>query len=63
VIVDHETYQQFVEGAARRKWTLKGSIVVEPGVDIEAALKKAKGERIRQWKARQTKLRKPLRGS
>ena len=63
VIIDHDTYQQFAESSAQTKWTLKGSIVVKPGVDLDKALASAKAARIRMWKGRQEKLTKQIRES
>jgi len=63
VIVDHDTYHQFVESSAQKKWTLKGSIIVKPGVDLDRDLANAKEARIRMWKGRQAKLTKQIRES
>jgi prevent-host-death family protein len=41
VIIDPETYNQFVETPKREKWMLKGSIVVKSGVNIDQSLTKA----------------------
>jgi prevent-host-death family protein len=63
VIIDHDTYRELVEGAKRKKWTLKGSISIKPGVDIDKELAKAKAARIRAWKNRIEKLDKLIRES
>lgn len=62
VIIDHETYHQFVERSKSAEWTLKGSIIASPGVDIDKALADAKRERIRLWKIRKAKLAKATGG-
>jgi len=61
VIIDHETYEEFLGRNVQKKWTLKGSIIVRPGVDLDASLKRAKEDRIRLWKRRRGKLNKELR--
>jgi len=63
VIIDPETYNQFVDPPKREKWMLKGSIVVKSGVNIDQSLAKAKEDRIRIWRERRRKLDKLLRES
>ena len=63
VIIDPDTYKQFVDTPKRKKWMLKGSIIVKSGVDIDESLAKAKEARIRRWRERRGKLGKLLRES
>jgi prevent-host-death family protein len=63
VLIDHATYEELVGKSKRRDWTLKGSIVVKPGVDLDKALRHAKQERIHALKARSRKLARLLRGT
>jgi prevent-host-death family protein len=63
VIIDHATYERFTENNRRKKRTLRGSLIVKAGVDLDKALKKAKQERIRIWKLRGKKLAKLIRES
>ena len=63
VIIDPDTYNQFVDIHKRKKWMLKGSIIVKSGVDIDESLAKAKEARIRRWRERRGKLGKLLRES
>jgi len=56
VIIDTDTYNQFVDTSKRQKWMLKGSIILKPGVDIDQSLAKAKKARIRMWRKRRGKL-------
>ena len=60
VIIDHQTYEEFLGRKAQKKWKLKGSIIVNPGVNLDEALQKAKEERIRMWKRRRAKLAREL---
>ena len=62
VLVDPETYREFVEKSAR-KWTLKGTMTVKSGVDLDKAIEKARNERIRMWKRRSGKLTRLIRES
>jgi len=50
VIVDHGTYQQFIETAKQSKWLLKGSMLVTSGPKLDNALAEAKASRIRTRK-------------
>ncbi len=52
VIIDPDTYKQFVDTPKRKKWMLKGSIIVKSGVDVNESLAKAKEARIRKWRER-----------
>ena len=63
VIVDPDTYQQFAASSDQKMWTLKGSIIVKSGVDLEKDLADAKHARIRMRKKRQEKLAKLIRES
>jgi len=63
VIIDPDTYNQFIGTPKRRKWMLKGSIVIQPGVDIDQSLATAKEARIRIWGERRKRLAKRLRES
>jgi prevent-host-death family protein len=63
VIIDPDTYNQFVGTHKRKKWMLKGSIIVKSGVNIDESLAKAKEARIRRWRERRGKLGKLLRES
>ena len=63
VIIDPDTYNQFVDTHKRKKWMLKGSIIVKSGVNIDESLAKAKEARIRRWRERRGKLGKLLRES
>ena len=63
VIIDADTYNQFVGTPKRKKWMLKGSIIVKSGVDIDQSLSKAKEGRTRMWRERREKLVKLLRES
>ena len=62
VIVDPETYREFVEKSPG-KWTLKGSMTVKSGVDLDKVLARAKIERTRMWKRRSGKLTRLIRES
>ena len=63
VIIDPETYNQFVDTPRQEQWMLKGSIVVKSGVNIDQSLAKSKENRIRIWNERRRKLKKVLRES
>ena len=63
VIIDPDTYKQFVDTPKRKKWMLKGSIIVKSGVDVNESLAQAKEARIRKWRERRGKLGKLLRES
>ena len=58
VIISHEMYEQ--EIANQKPFRLAGSIQVAPGVDIDAALAKAKQERIELWEKRVQRLKDDL---
>ena len=60
VIIDPDTYNQFVNTSKRKKWMLKGSIIVKSDVDIDQSLAKAKEARIRMRRERTEKLSKLL---
>lgn len=63
VIIDPGTYSHFVDTPKRKKWMLKGSIIVKSGVDIDQSLAKEKEARIRMWRERRKKLANLLRES
>jgi prevent-host-death family protein len=52
VIISHEVFQTYFGPPKGKRWSLKGSIKVPPGVDLEKALEQQHQENIRMWKSR-----------